>query len=82
MSLTGLYTTLLSVLASVIFRVAQTASDRLIAVAQALYFPLYSGKCMPALTAKSVNRTGKHNPLKVAVDDLLLFVHAGMTDLF
>ena len=35
-----------------------SASDRLIAITQALYFPLYLGICMVALTAKSMNRTG------------------------
>ena len=37
---------------------------------------------MPTLTPKSVKRTGIYNPSWVAVDVLLLFVYAGMTDLF
>ena len=50
------YTTMLSMLASVIFRLDKPQIDK------ASYFSLYLGKCMPALIPKSVKRTGIYNP--------------------
>ena len=44
-----------------------SASERLLAITQVLYFPLYLGKCKLAFTAKFVNRTG----ISAVVDILL-----------